>query len=466
MKKILLLLVIVQTWLKRVLAGSVSTKSQLQKTALYLLILFFALLTIKYVYTFFSKRVLTEGMVGIYNTQTLPTTITNLISQPLVAFDSQGNLQPKLAQSWQVSEDATTYTLTLKDNLSWSDGTPLKSQDLMFNLPDDVSVTYPNATTIQFKLTESYSPLLTLLTNPVFKGKSLIGTNGYKVRSVDYNQDIVSRISLTPPNTRLPEIIIRFYPDERTLKTAFDLGEVDSLIGPADILAYKALKNVQLSKIGVSNHLVAVFYNMKDPILSDRNLRLALSYASPKITGEERAKTPIANSSWAYNDSARDALDNLDLAQSYLSKAHYDKSQIILTTTPALEPVAESVIEGWKRVGIDGAVRVESGVPQNFQALLISEAIPQDPDQYALWHSTQTTTNLTKYSSPRVDKDLEDARKATDVNVRKERYADFQKVIVDDSPATFLYFPKPNLIFRNKVKFLIEQVELQQFNAP
>ena len=66
--------------------------------------------------------------------------------------------------------------------------------------------------------------------------------------------------------------------------------------------------------------------------------------------------------------------------------------------------------------------------------------IPKDPDQYVLWHSTQPT-NISKYKNPRIDKLLEDGRVELNQETRKKIYLDFQRFLVEDSPAIFLYHP-------------------------
>ena len=41
---------------------------------------------------------------------------------------------PGLAKSWKGSEDRRTWTYTLRDNLKWSDGKPLTSEDIAWNV--------------------------------------------------------------------------------------------------------------------------------------------------------------------------------------------------------------------------------------------------------------------------------------------------------------------------------------------
>ncbi|WP_353931703.1 ABC transporter substrate-binding protein [Okeanomitos corallinicola TIOX110] len=47
-----------------------------------------------------------------------------------------GELEPDLAESWEVSEDKLKITFTLKDNLKWSDGKPLTVDDVVFTYND------------------------------------------------------------------------------------------------------------------------------------------------------------------------------------------------------------------------------------------------------------------------------------------------------------------------------------------
>lgn len=408
---------------------------------------------------YYLGNALSEGLIGVYSQSTLPITVTHLLSEPLVKLDAVGKPQANLVSGWQVNSNATVYSFKLKGDLYWNDGSKVKSSDIKFNLPD-VEVSYPDDKTLEFKLADSFSPFPTLLTTPIFKHNSLVGLGKYRIVHQEQSKSLVIKLVLTPIKKyqELPPVVVRFYPDEKTAMVAFDLGEVDSVVGVSGTDA-SVQPSAKISLIPSFTKLVAIFYNTKDPILSDKNIRKALGAAAPKLEGVERAKTPIPASSWAFNSDLKDNLGDKDVAKSYLQKVQSGKdSTIALTTIPALADQGEKIIQAWKEIGINAVLRIESGIPQNFQALLAAEPIPLDPDQYALWHSTQGKTNISKYSSPRVDKDLEDGRKTGDMETRKEKYLDFQKVLQDDSPATFLYFPKTKVIFRRKVENILNQV--------
>ncbi len=47
-----------------------------------------------------------------------------------------GELIPELAESWQISEDKTRITFTLRPDLKWSDGEPLTADDVIFSFQD------------------------------------------------------------------------------------------------------------------------------------------------------------------------------------------------------------------------------------------------------------------------------------------------------------------------------------------
>jgi oligopeptide transport system substrate-binding protein len=55
------------------------------------------------------------------------------IMEGLVSFDSNLKVTPLLAKSWRISPDGTTYTFTLRSDVAWSDGVPLKAADFVYS---------------------------------------------------------------------------------------------------------------------------------------------------------------------------------------------------------------------------------------------------------------------------------------------------------------------------------------------
>ncbi|MFE5319885.1 peptide ABC transporter substrate-binding protein [Paenibacillus sp. NPDC056579] len=60
-------------------------------------------------------------------------TIINAINEGLYRLDAEGKPQPGLAKELpKISADGLVYTITLRDGLTWADGTPLKASDFEY----------------------------------------------------------------------------------------------------------------------------------------------------------------------------------------------------------------------------------------------------------------------------------------------------------------------------------------------
>ncbi|MCL4365828.1 ABC transporter substrate-binding protein [Patescibacteria group bacterium] len=424
---------------------------------------------------FHPKNVIKIGLVGTYQEHDLPSEVTKLISVPLVEASSDGRIKPLLVTGWDVNNDATKFQFKLKDNLKWADNSKVKASDLEFSIPN-TSVSFPDDRTIEFSLKESYSPLPSVLMKPIFKKGTLLGLGTYKIATcrflfffsphpcIDKSRIFIAKITLQPNDPKLPDISIRFYPSEKVAVTGFNLGEVQVLLGLNNIGPFSSVPLVGIKQKTDYSKIVTLLFQTQDFNLRNRSLRQALSFATPEIKDEESANNPYPPYLWAYNSDSKKYLANPKEAQAALERAKSqipdDKlySELILTAIPNLEEVGKAVVASWKQLGFDAKLRVESGIPQNFQALLITQSIPVDPDQYSLWHATQTKTNLTKYDSKRVDKDLEDGRKIITESERQAKYFDFQKTLLEDAPAIFLYFPKYNTVYLKKIEPLLEKI--------
>lgn len=411
---------------------------------------------------FFPKNSIRIGLIGTYQEYDLPEEVTKLLSSKLVEADSDGRIKPNLVTGWEVNNDATNFKFKLKDGF-WSDLTKIKASDLEFNIPN-TTVTFPDDKTVEFSLKESYSPLPSLLARPIFKKRTLTGTGPYRVSKIEKSRVFITKITLDPNDPNLPVIYIRFYPNEKVAVTGFNLGEVQVLMGLSDFKSFEAKPLIAVKQRIDYSKIVTVLFQTTDKILRNRSLRQALAFQAPIISGEEAANNPYPHNLWVYDADAKKYLSNPVEAKEAIKRAQAQmsddqlKAELILTTTPNLEGVGKAIAQSWKSLGFDSKLRVESGIPQNFQALLITQSIPLDPDQYFLWHATQTKTNLTKYDSKRVDKDLEDGRKIITEEDRKLKYLDFQKMLLEDAPAIFLYFPKYNIVYLKKVEALLDKI--------
>ncbi|MBK0329036.1 ABC transporter substrate-binding protein [Rhodobacteraceae bacterium F11138] len=60
-------------------------------------------------------------------------TVLHHIFEGLVAYDATLEVQPMLAESWEISDDGKTYTFTLRDDVTFHNGQPLTSADVKWS---------------------------------------------------------------------------------------------------------------------------------------------------------------------------------------------------------------------------------------------------------------------------------------------------------------------------------------------
>lgn len=138
------------------------------------------------------------------------------INNALLKVDSNSKYVGDLAKSWEVSQDALTYTFHLNEDIKFSDGSDFDAEDVVFtyetvqkNQADNEyvdltrldTVKAVDKDTVEFKLKEAYSPfldttaLLQIVPSDAYDKKGFdtkpIGTGAYKVVQYDADQQII-----------------------------------------------------------------------------------------------------------------------------------------------------------------------------------------------------------------------------------------------------------------------------------
>jgi peptide/nickel transport system substrate-binding protein len=150
-----------------------------------------------------------EGVLGqftnanpLYATSDADDTVSRLIFAGLFTYDGQGNLVGDLASSYSVDPHGTTYTVHLRPHLTWQDGRPLTSADVVFTYqliqdPDvqsplesswqGVTVSAADAQTVVFKLPDALASFPYNLTNGIVPQHLLSQVPPTNMRSADFN---------------------------------------------------------------------------------------------------------------------------------------------------------------------------------------------------------------------------------------------------------------------------------------
>ncbi|HTE81373.1 MAG TPA: ABC transporter substrate-binding protein, partial [Reyranella sp.] len=70
----------------------------------------------------------------IWTTALITRNFGYMIYDVLFAKDANLKIQPQMAEKYEISPDNLTYTITLRDGLEWSDGTPVTSADCIASI--------------------------------------------------------------------------------------------------------------------------------------------------------------------------------------------------------------------------------------------------------------------------------------------------------------------------------------------
>lgn len=267
-----------------------------------------------------------EGILGkftnanpLYATSDVDSSVSRLLFASLFSYDDHNHLVGDLASSYSVDAQGTTYTVKLKPHLTWQDGRPLTSADVVFTYdaiqnPDaqsplqtswqGITVTAPDSRTIVFKLPDPLSSFPYNLTNGIVPQHVLAGIPATDLRSADFNtvhpvgsgpfawQAIQvsgadpttnqEQIALTPfsgyvgGKPKLQEFVIHAYAGQAQLISAFKAGQLNGAEGlnaqPSQLDSMPALRarNLLLSAETM------VFFKTSSGVLADQAVRQAL----------------------------------------------------------------------------------------------------------------------------------------------------------------------------------------------
>ena len=225
-----------------------------------------------------------------------------------------------LAESWDISEDGKTYTFHIRPGVKFSDGEVcdayaikanfdaiIENKDRhtwmeMMNLL--VGVSAPDENTFVIELSEPYYPMLTELgvTRPfaMISPKAMkngstkdgveayIGTGPYVLSEfvTDEYAIFTANLDYWGEQPAIKKITVKVIPDNQTRILALEKGEIDLIFGKNMIDADAV--NQYMDKDGFTVSLSdptstrQIVLNTTDPILSDKNVRIALQHATNK----------------------------------------------------------------------------------------------------------------------------------------------------------------------------------------
>jgi len=262
--------------------------------------------------------------IGPLNPHTyLPNQMTAqaMVYESLVEYNDDGTISPKLAESWEISDDKKTYIFHLRKDVNYSDGTAFNADNVIRNfkavLADRethswmgmvnhiVEVVKEDDYTIRLQLDEPYYPVLNELAfvrpfrflgdNGFPKGdatnkslKAPIGTGPWVL--TEYKKDEYAIFSRNEhywgEKPLVDKIKVKIIPDSESMSLAFENEELDLIYGRGIISLdnYTFLKDSGKYKTATSEPLStrALLFNTQSGPLAELKVRQAIQYAINK----------------------------------------------------------------------------------------------------------------------------------------------------------------------------------------
>lgn len=229
-----------------------------------------------------------------------------------------------------------------------------------------------------------------------------------------------------------------------------------------------------------------VGYNMRNPKFSDKRVRQALTHAINKnaiiqgvLLGLGRpANGPYIPESWAFNPNVSDLEYDPEKAKALFEAAGWRLGSdgllrkegepftfTLLTNQGNAERAksAEIIQRDLRQIGIQVEIRVLEWQTllhqfidkKEFEAVIMGWGVGLDPDIYNIWHSSKVKEgefNFISYRNPRIDDLLIKGRETCNQEERKKLYQEVHRLIAEDQPYTFLYYPMALPIVHNRFK--------------
>jgi len=437
----------------------------------------------------------------ILSTDTSSSAVEGAIFTGMTRINEKLEVVPDLAKSWDVSKDGKTFIFHLRSDVKWHDGYPFTAEDVVFTFDsvlnpkvnsvrrsdyiidgEPIKFVALDNVTVKAILPKPFAPFLSrsgmsVIPKHILSGKDIntadfnrkpVGTGPFKFKEwVTGDHVTVERNAgyyLGKP--KLAEIIYKVIPDENSRLVALESGEVDETgIPPKD---YKRMKSIKGINVFEYDALVYTYLglNLANPKFSDKRVRHALAYATNKeqLVGlifkglASPAYAPSAPVSWAYSDDVPKYPYNPEKARELLKAAGATNLEFTILVNQGNKEREKAAIilqQQYQKVGVKVNIRVLEWSallkivnaprhPKDFEAVIIGWSLGLDPDAYSIWHSSEYPKgfNFINYKNPEVDRLLEEGRTTMDINGRKKIYARLWKVIAEDQPYIFLWYPK------------------------
>ena len=419
------------------------------------------------------------------------------IFEGLVKADPDGNFVPALAESFEISDDATTFTFHIRDGVKFHNGADLTVEDVVFTLDkcrgaetgvpllaaysEIESVTAVDDSTVEIKLKHPNIEFLAYLNTAIiphdYTGQDTfpIGTGPYKFKSRSVQENIILEkfADYWGEPGYLDQVTFKIIENTDALVMALRSGSVDLSVHRVASDVREIGDEYELLE-SPTNLIQALYLNNAVEPLNDLKVRQALNYAvnveDVMIIINDGRGTPIGSSIYPafkkyFMPELADAYPyDPAKAKELLKEAGYPNGFSLTITAPSNYVVhvdaAQVIAEQLKAVGIDAKINLVewatwlSDVYQgrNFEATVVGFDASFLTARALLerWIS-DNSKNMINFNNPEYDRVLKEAFAATSEEEQTRLYKEAEKILSDDAANVYLMDPNDITVISKKL---------------
>ena len=436
------------------------------------------------------------------------------ITEGLVTCDDNFEIQPWLAESWEMKDDLT-WTVKLREDVMFHDGTPFNAEALKWcvdrllstessvkDVADIKEVNIVDEFTVEFVTNNKNTELMACFFNPDFciyapssvdengEFDTLIGTGPFAFESFDASTGELTAVPFDGywgAKPSVEKLVMKTYTDANTRALALETGEINFAadVPFAEIDNLSSIDNLVVDIEPGARAYQAIYNTLEEPA-ADVNVRKALAYATDQETIVDSALEGVglvANGplpeSMAWCDTSLEGYAyDTDKALALLAEAGYtdsdgdgllDKDGEVLTiniltytSRPGLPLIAQSMQSDFSKIGIQANIEVldwsqyaDRRAERAFDIALESNTtayIPSVSFYFEQYFASTSGANTCGYNNPEFDKLIADC-KATNITEEKYEYSkQMQQMVNDDLPVFTVAFYSTVFVYDQSVK--------------
>jgi len=325
--------------------------------------------------------------------------------------DGTLEIEPALATGWEISEDGTVYTFTLREGVKFHDGSDFNAQAVKFNFDRMLQEDHPfhdtgpfplafffsavenveavDELTVRFTLNGPYAPFLSNLAYPTGLivspaaveqhgadfGRNPSGTGAFTFAEWRSNEAVVveANADYWDGAPELQAVVFRPITDANTRTAEMLAGGIDLMVEVPPVALSEFQGEQYMVHEQAGPHVWFLILNAKEGPFADKRVRQAANYAVNKTalveevlegTAEVAAGPTPPAFAWAYNEALEPYPYDPDKARALIAEAGAEGAELTFYVTEGgsgmLDPVAmgTAIQADLEAVGLD--VKIET----------------------------------------------------------------------------------------------------------